>query len=231
MPEGAGGVQRESIETGQQALHRNGGIDALGVEGHHAGAHQARVEDGHGDAPGPQIHGEGSARHVEGHLRHPVAVGAAGAVVVDGAHAAGDQGQLGARAQLGQQGPGQEQGSQGIHLELAPDALGIEGVEAHALQEARIEDQPIEGESFQPLHQLGDGGSAGEVDARLDPHAQGLELGGGRAADADHPIPPLLQLAAELQADAPVGTGDKKGVHPANLTREAQPKVPARCSD
>ena len=87
MPEPATPFQRQRIEPRQQPDGRLLGRDA--GEAHHA------------------------TGHVQGHLAEAVAVVAAGTVVVDRAHAAGDQPHLRARRQVGQQGAG-EMGNEGL---------------------------------------------------------------------------------------------------------------------
>ena len=55
--------------------------------------------------------------------------------------------------------------------------------------------------------------SDGRFGIDLDAHAQAFQFGRWRATDGDHPLPPHLQLAAVLKADAPVGAGDQERLH------------------
>jgi putative transposase len=218
MPKGPRILQCEFIDPCQEATHRHIGIHGLGIEAHHPGAHQARVEEGDSYAVGLEVDSEGFAGHVQCRFRHAVAVRAARAVVADGAHPACDDRHLRSWGQMGEHGPGEPQRPQGIHLELPPQAFKIQWFQACGFQNAGVEDQAINRQSIQAGQQASHRRRTGHVHAGGDPHAQGLQLRRGHAAGGDHALPARLELTAKLQADAPIASRDQIGFHPKNFT-------------
>ena len=121
------------------------------------------MQQGHGNALRFQINRQRTARHVQGHLGHAIAIGTTGAVVIDRPHPTGHQGQLRTGRHLRHQGSTELQRSQGIDLKLLPDGIHIEIGQSHRLENSGIENHQIETEPLQPLHQCRNGIGIGEL--------------------------------------------------------------------
>ena len=168
----------------------------------HVGPHVARMQDGDGDPGATQIARQRHAGGVERRLRHAIAVVAARAVVSDGAHAAGDERQLAAAADVFAQRLDHPQWTERVDLELRADVVEIDAVQVVLAKDAGVADQLVEHDPLQALGQGGDPVVGGDVDAQLHPRAERVE-GRRRAATGGDDLPPEgLEPLAKGEADA-----------------------------
>src|SRR5690606_37416906 len=210
VPEPAAVFQVQPLDPLDQAGGRFVCRDIAGVAGY-GGLDVARVGQGHGKLAGRENQGQGFAGGIEGSLGHPVAVTAAGAVILDGTHATGDQRHLAAFFQVIQQAVGNPQRPERVHFELALDLLPIHVVQAFLAQQPCIVNQNINGPARELLLQGVQVVLVGDINSVDDFYTQCFQVGRLFPADADHLMSLLLVQLTELQSDTPVGTGYQYG--------------------
>ena len=211
VPEGAGRLQGELVDPSDEPRRGRVGVDEALAAGH-VGAHEAGVQDGDGELPRAQIVGQGGPRHVERGLGHAVAIVAARRVVRDGAHAAGEQGDLPAGFHALVQGRDHAQGAEGVDLELPADAVLVHGVhKGVARQGPRHDPQAVQRSFGEPGAQGLDASARGHVHLGDDLDAGRGQVRRGGAACGDDGVAAPGEGAHDGQADTAVGSNDEGG--------------------